>query len=89
MPGSPPDDQRLKSKALVPGTGRILEGPKWDGSDIINCGWYFITKRALEVLLSVHAAPFYARPARVDVEGLSKQQLGKAETAKHPLPMKK
>lgn len=57
----------------------ILEGVQWDGSDFINgrYGWeYYVTKRAVDWLLSVDAAPFVAVPALVNVQGLSEQQQG-------------
>lgn len=75
------DDKRLKI-APVPQPGRVLDGAKWDGSDFINCGWYFITRRALDWLLSIHAAPFYVRPARVCIDGMSEEQLRQLEAAK-------
>jgi hypothetical protein len=62
----------LENRSLV-----ILEGAQWDGSDFINgrYGWeYFVTKRAVDWFLSVHAAPFVAIPAFVNVEGMNEQQ---------------
>lgn len=58
----------------------ILEGARWDGSDFIYP--YFITKRALDWLLSVHAAPFYAKPAVVCIDGMSDEQKKWLERAK-------
>ena len=73
------NDKRLKS-ADVPKKGRIFQGKTWDGKDFIN-NWNLITKRALNWLLCVHAKPFYVRPARVCIDGMSKKQLEWLKTA--------
>lgn len=62
----------------------ILEGSRWDGSDFIygRSERHFITKRALDWLHSVHAAPFCVKPVPVNVEGLSDKQIAKVKAAK-------
>jgi len=78
---SPPEDRYPK----------ILDGSRWDGSDFIYSREYvesFITKRALDWLLSIHAAPFYAEPTPVNIDGMSKEQLAKLEAAKRPVELK-
>lgn len=68
-------DKRLRM-AAEPKAGTILDGTRWDGSDFFNCfGWTFVTRRAVDWLLSIHAAPFYARPVRVCVDGMTDEQL--------------
>ncbi len=70
-----PNDIRLRS-ADIPRQGRILMGKTWTGEDFFESRRArYITKRALDWLLMVHAKPFYARPARVAVEGMSPEQL--------------
>jgi len=71
-----PADRRFKQMPLPP-EGLILDGQSWDGSDfIVSRGRLgFVTNRAVEWMVSVDAAPFIAKPRRVDVKGLSKQQL--------------
>lgn len=68
----------------------IVEGKNWDGSDLIfgQGDGRMITKRALDWLLSVHAAPFYARPIRVCVDGMSEKQLRQLEAAKNVASLK-
>jgi len=73
---------------------KILEGRHWDGSDFIHAPRLFgqigcfVTKRALDWFLSIHAAPFYAEPTPVNVDGMSKDQLAKLEAAKRPVEPK-
>ena len=46
-----------------------------DGQDFVQAyGEMFITRRALHWLTSVHARPFWARPARLWVDGMSDEQ---------------
>lgn len=76
-------DKRLISdepKGFVP---RILDGVRWDGSDFIYPN--FITKRALDWLLSIHAAPFFAEPVLVCVDAMTDKQRKKLEAAKRPV----
>lgn len=76
------DDRRLRLSP-IPREGPILEGKDWDGSDFLRDS--FITKRALDWLLSVHAAPFVARPARVCIDGMTDKQKKWLEAATKPL----
>ena len=90
-----PDDRSAIISPAKDRWPRILEGSRWDGSDFIYAarspeGERFMTKRALNWLLSVHAAPFYAQPALVNVAGLNDEQLARIEAAKTlPVPKSK
>lgn len=56
---------------------KIVEGRLWDGSDAICGRSYrigFVTRRLVEFLLAVHAAPFMATPVAVCVDGMSAEQ---------------
>lgn len=61
-----------------PESRKIIAGCLWDGSDAI-CGRRntvgFVTRRFVDFLLAVEAAPFYATPVAVCVDGMSKEQL--------------
>ncbi len=50
----------------------VLEGKTWDGSDLVQ-GCY-ASKRFIDWLLRIHAAPFYAEPIYFCVDGMSDQQ---------------
>jgi hypothetical protein len=50
----------------------VLEGKTWDGSDLVQ-GCY-ASKRFIDWLLRIHAAPFYAEPVYFCVDGMSDQQ---------------
>ncbi len=68
----------------------IVEGSRWDGSDFIYGRWddgypHIITKRALDWLLSVNAAPFYAHPALVNIDGLTPEQRARVLAVKNPV----
>jgi hypothetical protein len=66
--------------------GQILEGKRWDGADLVSVrGWNFISKRVLDWLLMVHAAPFYARPARFCIDGMTEKQLARLEEIQRPI----
>jgi hypothetical protein len=69
------DDKRLP---LAPGClDGILEGKTWDGSDLVQTtGGHrtFASKRFIDWLLRVHAAPFYAEPVLFAVDGMSEEQ---------------
>jgi len=78
-------DLRLKARGTPP-PSMILEGRRWDGSDFIAAGgWNFITKRVLDWLLAIHAAPFYVRPARICVDGMTDEQLRQLDEATKPI----
>jgi|GEM_PF-3351994 len=79
------DDKRLTFPGL-PKAGTIVQGASWDGSDFVQAYLKrFITKRALNWLLSVHAKPFYVRPARVLVDGMSAEQKEWLRQAQEPI----
>jgi hypothetical protein len=56
---------------------RVLEGNTWDGSDLIQTSGgsrSFASKRFIDWLLRVHAAPFYAEPVWFCVDGMNDEQ---------------
>ena len=63
----------------------IIEATRWDGSDFIFGGldkslWdHVVSRRVVDWLLSIHAAPFYARPVLIDVEGASDETLARLQ----------
>ncbi len=60
----------------------ILEGHKWDGNDFITGpDQGFVTRRAVEWLLSTDAAPFLAKPCRVNVAKCDDAKLAQIEAA--------
>jgi len=77
-----PGDKRLRM-AAEPKAGEVLDGSRWDGSDFF--GSSYITRRAVDWLLSIHAAPFVARPVRVWVDKMTNEQKGWLERAKRPV----
>jgi hypothetical protein len=82
-------DRRLKGNLEGFHKKPIVEGKRWDGSDFsYNRSGGIITRRALDWLLGVHAAPFYVQPMLVDIEGMTDEQLAKLEAARKPLPIK-
>lgn len=86
-----PSDQRLIVSPLSQREIPVLEGNRWDGSDFVygTGGDFvvsnFISKRALDWLLRVHATPFCARPVKFCVDGMSDHQ--KAQLAKIQQPL--
>jgi hypothetical protein len=50
----------------------IIDGKTWDGSDLFQ--WRYASKRFIDWLLRVHAAPFYAQPVWFCVDGMNDQQ---------------
>jgi hypothetical protein len=57
------------------GTWNVIEGNSWDGSDLIQArGTPYASKRFIDWLLRIHAAPFYAEPVYFCVDGMSDQQ---------------
>jgi hypothetical protein len=66
------DDKRIPIEENLT---RIIEGRTWDGSDLIQAhGAPFASKRFIDWLLRVHAAPFYAEPVWFCVDGMNDQQ---------------
>ena len=70
----------------------ILEGEHWDGTDFlqISCGWgegpftddrHIVTSRALNWLEARRAAPLYAQPLPVCVDGMTPEQLRRLDRA--------
>jgi len=68
-------DRRLIAAGFEKWRPAIIEASVWDGSDFIFGGIdqglrdHVVSRRVVNWLLSVHAAPFYARPVLVDVAG--------------------
>jgi hypothetical protein len=78
-------DKQLASDD-VPAKGRILRGETWDGADFVQANdRKFLTKRALDWLLCVHAKPMYVRPTQVLVDGMSVEQKQWLKRAKKSL----
>ena len=63
----------------------VIDPKRWEGSDLL--GGNIVTRRVIDFLLSIHAAPFKAEPVPVNVLGLSKAELKRLGTAKAPLPL--
>ena len=69
-----------------PKEGDILQGKSWDGKDFFQGSYKrFITKRALNWLLCVHAKPFFAKPVRVCTDGMSDEQMKWLKLAQEPI----
>jgi hypothetical protein len=65
-----PDDKRIPYER-----GHVIDGQTWDGSDLVKIsGINFASKRFIDWLLRVHAAPFYARPAWLYLDGMNDEQ---------------
>jgi hypothetical protein len=57
------------------GTSEVLDGKTWDGSDLVQAKCVpFASKRFIDWLLRIHAAPFYAEPVWFCVDGMNDQQ---------------
>jgi len=68
-----PEDKRIPLEE--DGIWRVLEGKSWDGSDLIQAkGAPFASKRFIDWLLRIHAAPFCAEPVWFCVDGMSDLQ---------------
>ncbi len=61
------------SAEIINDTDWIVEAHDWDGSDFF--AERYITRRALQYLMSVHATPFIAKPCWANVERLTKDQM--------------
>jgi hypothetical protein len=79
-----PGDPRIVLKP-TPALGEIVDPRLWDGSDFCGGSCGTITRRALDWLLSVHAAPFRAQPLRTNISGLTAEQRRFLETANEPV----
>jgi hypothetical protein len=66
-----------------PNIEQIIEVNRWDGSDLCG-GWLrgIITRRALDLLLSIHAAPFRAVPLAADISDITAEKREWLEEAK-------
>lgn len=71
-----PDDRRLVIAPYEEIPRDIMEGRKWDGADFIRkVGLNVISRRVLHLLQRLHAFPYYAFPMKMDVRGMSPEQL--------------
>lgn len=80
-------DKRLISAGWDQWRPLVIDLNRWDGADFVfvtlQRGIYsnVITKRVLDWLLSIHAAPFVARPALARIDGANRDQLRMFEEA--------
>lgn len=66
-----------------PDEGLILEGRGWDGSDFIRGhDQGFVSKRVVDWIFDEKAGPFIAKPCRVDVSGMSADELAALDRVK-------
>tara|TARA_R100000789_G_scaffold55528_1_gene54102 strand:- start:204 stop:1139 length:936 start_codon:yes stop_codon:yes gene_type:complete len=83
-----PENEKRKSAILFPEESpglRSLMGETWDGKDLCVSSNWVITKRVLDWLLQVEATPFYARPIKVCIDGMTNQQLEWLDRAVEPI----
>ena len=65
-----------------PARGRVLEGDKWDGSDVIaGVNQAIVTGRFVQFALRCHVHPFVGKPCLVDVSRCDVQQMARLEEA--------
>lgn len=68
----------------------VIDGKKWDGSDFFGQDVNGkVTRRVVDVLLSMHAVPFAAEPIPVIVDDMTPQELDRLEQAKTIPQLKK
>ncbi|WP_298869328.1 hypothetical protein [uncultured Gimesia sp.] len=69
----------------------VLDGSRWDGSDFVyvsgnsELDTNVVSKRALDWLISIHAAPFCARPVQFCIDGMTDQQLQQLDVVQKPI----
>jgi hypothetical protein len=67
--------ERDKRVPFEPDPSSVIEGKSWDGSDLIQVlGRPYASKRFIDWLMRIHAAPFYAEPVYFCVDGMSDDQ---------------
>ena len=77
-------DERFTTEGAPP-TGWVIEGDKWDGSDVLaGPDQAIVTGRFLTFALQRDASPFVAKPCLVDVSRCSKRQIARLEEAAGP-----
>jgi hypothetical protein len=65
-----------------PARGLVLEGDKWDGSDVMaGVNQAIVTGRFVQFALRCHAQPFVGKPCLVDVSRCDGQQMARLEEA--------
>jgi hypothetical protein len=81
-----PGDRRLLLSDVKQRNAPVLDGSRWDGSDcFVSRGTMAVSKRVLECLLAIHAAPFIAEPAQVWIDKMTPAQLERLELIRQPL----
>ena len=72
-----PDDKRLILCPVDQRRDEIFNGETWDGADFISgrgAYGFYVTKRVVDFLLSIHATSFRACPVIVDAAKMNAQQ---------------
>lgn len=86
-----PSDKRLIVSPPEQREVLVLDGSRWDGSDFVYVSGNtlldtnVISKRALDWLLSIDAAPFCARSVQFCIDGMTDQQLQQLEVIQKPI----
>lgn len=81
-------DKRLIPAGWDQWSPEVIDVNRWDGSDFVfvtldaGLRTNIVTKRVVDWLLSIHAAPFVARPVEARLDGASPEQLKMLEEAK-------
>lgn len=82
-------DKRLIPAGWDQWRPRVIDVNRWDGSDFVfvtldasGLRTNVVTKRVIDWLLSIHAAPFVARPVLARLDGATPEQLKMLEAAK-------
>jgi hypothetical protein len=79
-----PGDKRFTREG-APARGFVIEGEKWDGSDVMAApGQAIVTGRFLSFALQRDAGPFVATPCLVDVSRCDSPQIARLGRAAFP-----
>jgi hypothetical protein len=77
-------DERFTTPG-APANGRVIEGEKWDGSDVLaGPDQAIVTGRFVTFALQCDAAPFVAKPCLVDVSRCSRKQIARLDEVAGP-----
>jgi hypothetical protein len=77
-------DERFTTQG-APANGWVIEGHKWDGSDVLaGPNQAIVTGRFVTFALRFDAVPFVAKPCLVDVSRCSTKQIARIEKAAGP-----
>lgn len=83
-----PNDKRLTPAGWDQWSPMVIDVNRWDGADFIyvtrdaGLETNVVTKRVIDWLLSIHAAPFLARRVMARLDGATAEQLKMLEVAK-------